>query len=118
MKLINWIRTFFERLKSIKVDVYIGLTSLIVSIIALIHSSNVSKEAAEINKKSVELSKEMRDQTVKHNKLSVLPVLSLSSNFDANDPIFDFIGVQLENRGIGPALFAPPLIIYKGKFLD
>ena len=38
-----------------------------------------------------------------HNRLSVRPVLTFSLNIDHTSEIHDFVGVRLNNKGLGPA---------------
>jgi hypothetical protein len=47
-------------------------------------------------------------------QLSVRPMLSFTSSYHASDPMFDFIGIRVENRGLGPAILMP-LKFYRGK---
>ncbi|MES2516024.1 MAG: hypothetical protein V4580_17855 [Bacteroidota bacterium] len=96
-----------KSIRGIKLSEYLAFISLLVSICAIYYTSIESKKTAEFNRESIE-------QTQLNNKLTVQPLLSFSSNIYLNDPIFDFIGIEVDNRGVGPALVAPPLLIYDG----
>lgn len=45
------------------------------------------------------------------------PRLQLHTNISTNDPIYAFIGVEVENVGTGPALLLPMLFFHRGQFV-
>jgi hypothetical protein len=55
------------------------------------------------------------NQTEKHNFKSVEPILSPILNINPNDPVWDFLGIAVENKGIGPAKIFPALLLFDGE---
>jgi hypothetical protein len=111
-----------------KATIFIAVLSLIISLTALWKNAvfnrtsiNISKaaveEAAESNLKANKIAGETSQNTILHNKMSVKPILTFTDSLSKNLPDYPFIGIAIENRGIGPALVAPITLVYDNQIV-
>jgi hypothetical protein len=99
-------KSFLDYIK--EPSIIIALVAIIISVLGFIYSVRYNRKSL---KQSEEYNRKTFDHTIKHNKLSVEPMLYLKTSKLSNSL---FTKVILKNGGLGTAIINHCEIIYKG----
>ncbi len=116
-KLNTFVNNIWSWLRKLKAEIYVSVVATVTAIYSLLFSIDESKKTAELNYQSIKLSKQTFDEAFQNYRLSVVPSVIFTININSTDPLYDFLGIEIENRGLGPALFSPPVLFYDGKVI-
>ncbi len=89
-------------------------TELVIALFSMALSILTAWQTSSFNRASLKIAEGMNQETAVNYRLSVLPSIIFSTNAISSDPDFDFLGVEIENRGIGPAIIFPPVVLLNG----